>query len=191
MSASPHTPPSSPTNGKPNSKPWYKHPHLWLVICLPLLSVVVSLSFARTAFVHKADIVRDDWYRDGRAQAQDMSRDTAAAAANLRANISISPQGQVDVLLSHAPNTAVPPQLDLHFFHPIRAAKDHKISLQRREDGHFQGQLNAELLKPSNYHVELDGRLWRLSGRIDLPVAAFELAPLATVAAELAAAQRP
>jgi len=173
-----------------DNKAWYKHPYLWLVICLPILSIVVSLSFVRTAFVTKVDIVRDDWYRDGRAQAQDMSRDTAAAAANLRAKVSITPQGQVDVLLTHAPNTAVPPKLDLNFFHPIRAAKDHTIRLSRREDGHYQGQLDAELLKPSNYHVELDGHLWRMSGRVDLPISAFELLPLATVAAELVAKNR-
>ena len=179
MSTRPHT--------GSDQKPWYKHPHLWLVICLPIISVVVSLSFARTAFLNKADIVRDDWYMDGKALEQDLSRDTAAAAANLRAQISISPQGQVDAILSHNPNTAVPPQLDLYFFHPIKAKKDHKIILKRREDGHYQGQLDAELLKPSNYHVELDGYLWRLSSRVDLPIASFELLPLATVSAELAA----
>lgn len=170
-----------------STKPWYKHPHLWLVICLPVLSVVVSLSFARTAFLNKADIVRDDWYMDGKTLQQDMSRDTAAAAADLRAKVSISADGIIDVRLTHAPNTAVPPQLDLNFFHPIREAKDHKITLQRREDGHFQGKLDADLLKPSNYHVELDGHLWRLSSRVDLPIATFELAPLATLTAELAA----
>lgn len=173
-----------------DQKPWYKHPHLWLVICLPIISVVVSLSFARTAFLNKADIVRDDWYMDGKALQQDMSRDTAAAAANLRAQININPQGQIDAMLSHNPNTAVPPQLDLYFFHPIKAEKDHKISLNRLEDGHYRGQLDAELLKPSNYHVELDGHLWRLSGRVDLPLASFELLPLATVSAELAAEGR-
>ena len=174
----------------PNSKPWYKHPHLWLVICLPIISVVVSLSFARTAFLNKSDVVRDDWYMDGKALQQDMSRDTAAAEADLHAKISISPQGQIDVLLRHAPNAAIPPQLDLYFFHPIKSEKDHKISLKRVEDGHFQGQLDAELLKPSNYDVELDGHLWRLSSRIDLPIASFELAPLAVVSAEIAAHQR-
>lgn len=174
----------------PNSKPWYKHPHLWLVICLPIISVVVSLSFARTAFINKADIVRDDWYMDGKTLQQDMSRDTVAAQANLHAKISIDPRGQVDVLLTHAANTPVPPQLDLYFFHPIKSEKDHQISLNRLEDGHYQGQLDAELLKPSNYHVELDGHLWRLSSRVDLPIAAFELAPLAVVAAEIAAQRR-
>ena len=172
---------------KTDQKPWYQHPHLWLVICLPIISVVVSLSFARTAFINKSDIVRDDWYKDGRAQAQDMSRDTVAAQADLRAKIQINPQGQVDVVLRHTGGVAIPPLLDLYFFHPIKADKDHQISLKRLEDGHFQGQLDAELLKPSNYHVELDGRLWRLSSRVDLPITSFELAPLAVISAELAA----
>ncbi len=170
-----------------DTKPWYKHPHLWLVICLPIISVVVSISFARTAFLNKSDVVRDDWYMDGKALQQDMSRDTVAAAANLHAKVSISPQGQVKVLLTHDANLAVPPQLDLYFFHPIKAEKDHKISLKRREDGDFAGQLDAELLKAGNYRIELDGHLWRLSSRIDLPISTFELAPLPNVSAELAA----
>lgn len=181
---------TSPQNTTINSKPWYQHPHLWLVICLPILSIAVSLTFARTAFLNKSDVVRDDWYMDGKALEQDMSRDTAAAAANLHAKISISPQGQIDVLLSHAPNTAIPPQLDLYFFHPIKSEKDHKVSLKRLEDGHFQGKLDEDQLKPSHYYVELDGHLWRLSSRIELPIATFELAPIAVVSAEIVANRR-
>lgn len=180
----------SPQSQITHTKPWYKHPHLWLVICLPILSIVVSLTFARTAFINKSDVVRDDWYMDGKALQQDLSRDTAAATANLHAKVSMNPQGQIDVVLSHAPNTAIPPQLDLYFFHPIKSEKDHKISLKRLEDGHFQGQMDADLLKPSHYYVELDGHLWRLKQRVELPIATFELVPLAAVSAEIAAHSR-
>ncbi|MEC7121091.1 MAG: FixH family protein [Pseudomonadota bacterium] len=177
------SPPKS--SAQRQNKPWYRHPHLWLVILLPLLSIVVSLSFVTTAFKNQVDVVRDDWYMDGKALQQDMSRDTTAAEANLIAQFQLSPTGQIDLTLSANQGTAIPPQLSLNFYHPIRAEKDHQIALQRREDGHYQGQLDAELLKPSNYHVELDGHLWRLSGRIDLPTTEFKLSPNANLLAAI------
>ena len=86
----------------PDQKPWYKHAYLWLVILLPVLAVTVSLWFVTVAFSHQDDVVRDDWYMDGKTLQQDLSRDTVAAQAGLSAQFQIDAQGNINATLTSA-----------------------------------------------------------------------------------------
>jgi hypothetical protein len=169
---------------QPNAqKPWYKHPYLWLVILLPALAVGVSLWFVSMAFLHQDDMVRDDWYMDGKTLQQDLSRDTAAVTSNIHATLSLHPDGTLLVHIDGKAGTNLPALLWLNFYHPTHAKQDQHMTLRATDvAGQYSGTLAALPTLKGRYHLELeDGNLWRLQDDIHLPFSKMVLRPQAVV----------
>jgi hypothetical protein len=164
----------------PDQKPWYKHAYLWMVILLPVLAVGVSLWYVSVAFSHQDDVVRDDWYMDGKTLQQDMSRDSAAAKANIQAQFETDAQGNIHATLSSAQaNFNWPATLELSFFHPAHASQDQQVTLSATSTaGQYSGSLPAWPQLSGKYHAELaNHKLWRLQGDVLLPSTMFRLDP--------------
>lgn len=171
---------SSPAPTPAPQKPWYRHAYVWLVIGLPLLSVVVSLSFVRTALTHKDDMVRDDWYMDGKTLEQDLSRDRAARDAGIHADIRVQPDGLIDVQFKAAQATEWPAMMWLNLYHPIHEQQDLKITLKQQDTlGHYQGRSLDVVQLKGKYHAEVeDGGHWRLQQTVQLPIQTLTLQPV-------------
>lgn len=171
---------SSPAPTPAPQKPWYRHAYVWLVIGLPLLSVVVSLSFVRTALTHKDDMVRDDWYMDGKTLEQDLSRDRAARDAEIHADIRVQPDGLIDVQFKAAQATEWPAMMWLNLYHPIHEQQDLKITLKQQDTlGHYQGRSLDVVQLKGKYHAEVeDGGHWRLQQTVQLPIQTLTLQPV-------------
>ena len=65
-------------------KPWYRQFWPWFLIALPAISVVAGLSTLTIAVLNQDSLVRDDWYKDGKAINQSLARDDAAASPRIR-----------------------------------------------------------------------------------------------------------
>jgi hypothetical protein len=164
----------------PDQKPWYKHAYLWLVILLPVLAVTVSLWFVTVAFSHQDDVVRDDWYMDGKTLQQDLSRDTVAAQAGLSAQFQIDAQGNINATLTSAQaDFSWPATLELSLFHPVHASQDQQVTLSGTAiAGQYSGSLQALPQLTGKYHAELANKtVWRLQGDVVLPITTFDLSP--------------
>lgn len=123
--------------------PWYRQPWMWLVVGLPLLSVIASLTMVVIAVKNRDDLVRDDWYRAGRAINQNMQADTLARDMNLAGELVLEPASlQVDITLTqNAPLSSAtaaaastqPASLQLTLVHSTRAHEDMTTILARRQ----------------------------------------------------------
>ncbi len=165
-----------------NQLPWYRHPHLWLVLVLPVVAVVVSMTYLVISYQRVDDAVRDDWYMDGKTLRQDLSRDSLAKDLGLMADVTVTPTGQVDVTFKSAQAVQWPPQLHLNFYHPVKAAQDIAITLRHGADGHYRGQSAALPRAQGRYHAELaNGTSWRLQQAVHLPFARLTMRPLARI----------
>lgn len=71
--------------------PWYRQPWMWLVVGLPVLSIIASLTLVTIAVKNRDDLVRDDWYKAGRAINQNRQADMRADALNLSGELTLSP----------------------------------------------------------------------------------------------------
>jgi hypothetical protein len=60
------------------SKPWYRQFWPWFLIALPATSVVAGLTTLAIAIRNQDSLVRDDWYKDGKAINQSLARDAEA-----------------------------------------------------------------------------------------------------------------
>ena len=162
-----------------NQKPFYKHAHLWLVMIIPIFAVVVSSLFVYLAFHGKDDLVRDDWYMDGKTLEQDLSRDTEASLGQYQANIRVLDDGKITVHVASIQPKPLPAKLILHFFHATKANRDKQIVLSQRDDNRrlFEGVLPKATTDDfaGNYTIELDGTTWRLRKEVTLPISQIDM----------------
>lgn len=146
-------------------RPWYREPMLWLVIGLPLCSVVAGLGLLGFALhAGDADAVPDEVRRMSQIQLSDLEADHAARRRGLQATLVISPDtGALRLTLADEP--AATGALELRFVHPLQAAEDRQLTLTPTAGawlGRFDGTLDHGWLlqlRPT------DGQ-WRLSGRL-------------------------
>lgn len=148
--------------------PWYRQPWMWLVVGLPLASVVASLTTVYIAVQNRDDLVRDDWYKAGRSINQDVQADQRAQQLGLSGDLGLQPaELTVGVHLSSATGVAIPDHLQLVLVHSTIANEDMTVMLQRAADGAWHGGLPR--LPLGKYHLQLeplmsagDEHRWRL-----------------------------
>ncbi len=152
----------------PTSGPWYRHPWMWLVVGLPLLSVVSSLFFVYLAVVNRDDLVRDDWYKAGRSINQDVDADLHAQQFGLTGQLVLHPADlSISVELQATGSVVLPEKLQLIMVHSTIANEDMTTILTRSTDGLWHGTLPR--LPMGKRHLQLepfmsaeDKHRWRL-----------------------------
>ncbi len=168
---SPHTPPQGPprqdppTPEKARTSPW-RLPVIWLVIGLPLASVVAGIIMIVVAGGSDAiDTSPDQVRRTAQIQTTDLGPDQVADAARLSAIVRLDPEhGWVEVLPVNGDFERNSP-LRLALAHPTRADLDLELLLQPTELGWRTG---ADIDASHDWNVRLGpvDAHWRLQGRL-------------------------
>jgi len=149
-----------------DTRPWYKEPFVWMLIGVPLSSVIVGSFFIFLAASTKDTLVRDNYYKDGLAINQELKWDKKAISLDVElaividgnsASIKIKNSRQV------APNT-----LTLKLSHPTLKEKDRDSFLQHSKDGEFKGFI--ENLDNGRYYIMVESleQQWRLRKSIEV-----------------------
>ncbi len=159
------------------SQPWYREPYVWLLILIPLSSVVYGFIFLRLAIISNDGLVADDYYRRGKEINRVLDRDHAATALGLSAQGQMDfRRGAVSVHIHERSHSALPQQLVLKMMHATRAGYDQHVTLERAPDGSYFG-----LFKPmefGHWYLQIGTRSWRLTGSLFLPGdSTFRLGP--------------
>lgn len=130
----------------------------------PALVVVAGLVTAWLAVRSDDGLVLDDYYKQGLAINQTLSRNDAAARRGVTAELSLA-DGRVRVLLGAGGGGA----LRLQLAHPTRAGMDQSVTLAMTQPGVYEGSLQP--LQAGRWHVLLEQNDWRLTGDWTLPAA--------------------
>lgn len=150
-------------------RPWYRQFWPWFLIALPATSVVAGLTTLAIAIRNQDSLVRDDWYKDGKAINQSIARDAKATELGITASLEMdSVTGDVIATLSSRKALAAHELVTLTLSHPTLADQDQTVVLTRRTDGKYQGVLSHSL-KGAHY-VELGTPEWRLRSSRDFPL---------------------
>jgi hypothetical protein len=154
----------------PPEKPWYKHPWVWALITIPVVSVILSFSMLWTAITYKDAEVQDDWYKQGKAVAQDFARDEYASALTITADIALmDKQVRINVQSKYKlDDKALPATLSLAFSHPTDDKRDLALTLKKQADGAYVGTIDKALT--GRYYVTISTPVWRLKDMIFLPL---------------------
>jgi hypothetical protein len=151
-------------------RPWYREPWVWLLIALPLTSVIGGMITIYIAVTTSDGLVVDDYYRRGKAINRDLARDRAAAGYRLQAHVDVDPERRRVVLILQSVDYELPATVSLAFLHPTRAGHDQTVELQRVDVDRYTGTVSG--LSSGNWYVQLSADDWRLSGALTLPQAA-------------------
>lgn len=156
-------------NSIPQSKPWFREPWPWILASGPLLVVVASFVSAWIAIRSSDGLVSEDYYRDGLAVGETISRSKHAEALGLRAKLQMDRNAISVALSARDAGYAMPPALRVTLSHPARAGLDKTLMLVRQGDRYV-----ARSPLPASGHwlvlIEDATTTWRMMGSVVLPL---------------------
>lgn len=156
-------------NGIP---PWYKQFWPWFLIGILVFAVVIGLGLVYVSLLNPDSMVRDNYYKEGRAINMHMGRDHRARDLNLSASFSIDDvTGGISLELD-GDLDPLPPRLLLDIMSPTHAERDRSVELRQLSGNQYAGEL--EFTIQGRHYIDLsdpalpgeDG--WRLTGEVIL-----------------------
>ncbi len=148
------------------SRRWYQIPMVWMVIGIPLFSVVSTLTFVWISVQTFDGVVVDDYYRRGIEINRDLARDRYADEINLSASVSMSEE-RLQVRFRSDADVEWPKILQLGFYHPTVANRDVIVNLEH--DGSGEYSTGVPGLQYGKWNVVTGNERWRLTGTLFYP----------------------
>ncbi len=144
-------------------RPFWREPMMWLVLGLPLASVVAGVILVSLATRDASDSVGDVVQRTAQIQVTDLGPDARARDLRLSAIVRID-AGYVEVLPVTGDYDRSQP-LRLRLRHPTLAASDLELRVAPSDNG---WRVEAEVGLEHDWKLELmpEGTPWRLQGRL-------------------------
>ncbi|SFM88810.1 FixH family protein [Halopseudomonas yangmingensis] len=152
--------------------PWYRQFWPWFIISILVFAVVIGLGLLFIALANQDSMVRDNYYKEGRAINMHLGRDHRARDLGLQANFSIDTlTGEVSLTLD-GQLESMPQNLRLDLISPTHADRDMQVDLYQVSDNLYAGQLERSLT--GRVYVDLsDPQLpgengWRLTDELQI-----------------------
>jgi hypothetical protein len=123
--------------------PWYKQFWPWFLIVLPTSSIVVGMLLLRLALNTEDSLVKDDYYKHGKAINHYLIKQKKARELGIATQITVSDKQFELRFLSGQPAQATALTLALH--HPTLANRDQTLKLIADAQGTYRSQLEHSL----------------------------------------------
>lgn len=158
---------------------WYRIPMVWMVIGIPLTSIVVTLSIVWISVKTFDGVVVDDYYRKGLEINRDLARDRYAHSISLEAIANIA-DDQLRFVLRGNSNESWPDSLELGFYHPTISNRDVLVTMLHNGSGKYSAPSPA--LAFGKWNVMTGTESWRLKGTLFHPAEdGFSLKPVQSI----------
>ena len=150
-----------------DTKPWYKQLWPWIIIAIPGTSVIMGIALVYVATQNKVSLVKDDYYKDGKAINQRIDKLIRARELGLTATLSFSREtGNFTVTIPQLDDSA-PASLVLALIHPTLAERDETITLVRAPNRSYWAKLDPAKQGFFNVQLTNPGLDWELYGSIN------------------------
>jgi hypothetical protein len=146
---------------------WHREPLVWLLIAIPLSSVVMGVVMLWLSVSTYDGLVADDYYKRGLEIDRVLDRDRVAMRLGLSAELRLDAGGTRLLLEAGDAGLALPARLVLDFSYATRAGLDRRIVLSRVTPGDYAGPVLA--LRPGRWYVQAATADWRITGTLQLP----------------------
>lgn len=155
-------------------RPWFREPWPWLLMLGPFIVIIAGLYTAWLAVSSSDGLVAEDYYKQGLAAGETLSRSRHADDLGLTAGLRLT-ETTVQVRLSaRRADMPMPSTLWVVLSHPTRAGLDRRSQLKRGGAGRDDLYLGTLRLPASGHWlvlVEDEAKTWRLLGSVMLPAA--------------------
>lgn len=149
-------------------KPWYRERWPWLLASGPLLVVVASIISAWIAIKSNDGLVSEDYYRQGLAAQETLSRSERAQSIGLVARVRITSDALSVRLSAKVPDYQLPPMVRVTLSHPTRAGLDQTLLISRVGSG-YTGSFRLPAAGHWLILLEDGSKSWRMMGSVVLP----------------------
>jgi hypothetical protein len=141
-------------------RPWFKEPYVWMLIGIPLSSVIVGTFLITLSVQNKDTLVRDNYYKDGLAYNQELQWDKKAKEFDIRLELKITGNELQLALLNSRQNP--PSTLKVTLGHPTMPDQDRESHVQLMKEKTFLGFI--ETMNDGRYYllVESAEQQWRI-----------------------------
>ena len=158
-----------------DTKPWYRHFWAWFVLAIPGAAVVMGISLVYVASQNKVSMVKDDYYKEGKAINQRIDKLKQAIALGLTAELNFSREtGDFIVKIPQLQDTG-PATLQLALIHPTLEARDEIITLTRAPGNAYWAKLDPDKQGYFNVQLTNPGLDWELYGAVNFNNAQVDL----------------
>lgn len=144
-------------------RPWYRHRWPWLLMLGPAVVVAAGSYTAWLAVSGQDALVVDDYYKQGRAINQDLSRDRAASRMLMASTLRYNPAaGSIEGVVTSM-GSGYAKRVTVNLVHPTQPEKDIHLLAQPDAQGRFSVAL--PMLDVGRWQVMVEGerRDWRLN----------------------------
>lgn len=148
------------------AKPWYKQVWPWILISIPAITVLKAVHSVYLMNLQSPDLVVDDYYKQGRAINQNLSKYREAAARNLQAKVLLAGNKAV---LTFTASSILDESITLDFVHNTIAAKDFKVVAERSGESMYIAELPLTPTGKWNLVVHDNATEWKLRATLILP----------------------
>jgi hypothetical protein len=150
-----------------NPTPWHREPWPWLLMAAPLMSIIGGIAILFISLASNDGLVADDYYKQGLAINQQLTREQAATAGHYRAHVLFTPA--LDRVRITFAGDGRPDVLVMRFNHATRAGFDRVVFLKRTSEDTYEAGLPS--LATGRWHVAIedDRSSWRLTGEWQAP----------------------
>lgn len=143
---------------------------VWMVIAIPLISVIMGVAMVTIAVRNQDGLVADDYYKRGMEINEVLEREARAGELALSADVVFErSDNRISVSLSGRPSFQAPPEIQLGFYHATRQDHDQVLSLRRGANGVYSAPMPG--LSDGRWYVSAETPRWRLNGVVVLPEA--------------------
>lgn len=149
------------------AKRWYHEPWPWFLMAAPIASVVGGVAMLFVSLASNDGLVAEDYYKQGLAINQTLTRERTAAAGHYRAHVLFTPA--LDRTRVTLTGDAVPSALVMRLSHPTRAGFDRVVTLLRTGEATYEADLRGIAAGRWNVALEDERSTWRLSGEWRAP----------------------
>lgn len=141
---------------------------VWMLIAIPLASVIMGVVMVTLAFNNNDGLVVDDYYKQGMEINRTLERDSRASELELAAEIEFEPgDNRVSLFLTGAPGFEAPAEISLGFYHATRKGEDKVLSLRRDARGVYSAPM--PVLSKGRWYVSAETSEWRLTRAVNFP----------------------
>jgi hypothetical protein len=147
--------------------PWYRQFWPWFLIALPLASMVLSINMLRLALSSEDSLVKDDYYKQGKAINFSLEKVKKATALGLQTQLIVEPKAVQLSFTQGAPVSGA--ALALNFYHVTQKHKDQLLILTRDASGVYRAPLEQPLIGKWQVSLQPHDGQWKILQTIVLP----------------------
>lgn len=155
-------------NSSASPPPWFRQPLVWMIIGIPLSSVIMGVVIITLSVTSYDGLVADDYYKRGLQINRVLDRDLAATRDGLSAQLRLGGAVTRLELVTTSAAFPAPAAVGLDLSYSTRAGLDRRMQLVRAPDGSYAGP-GLGALAPGRWYVQVAAADWRLTGSLVAP----------------------